>query len=606
MKYKKLNILFQFVLICFTLISTTYGWYTNIYTLSTNVELSSENDYFGGGTGEIDNPYIISLPIHLYNLAWLQDLGHFDGDDKAYFSLQPYGGAQTLDMTGYVLPPIGIDGHPFVSCFEGNSKTIANLTIATDFSNILDKPGSTVLNAHRTDTIDNNEIIITSGSGTFGVVGKASADASEIETAQIKNAVLENITIVGYNKVMSSVVEQENVNVGLIAGTVASCNMSGIGVYGGNIKSDLSSDASNSKKIISKYTLIGEKNEGVDMDETPGLAPGGTMVFDVNKFESSYNQGKLQQGVVSTYPGSDAATGAAYAIGQAGVSNSSHKMDNSSFLSYYNTYKNIYNSSSSSTDEKKHAYKQMNRILTIYNTMTNGNFTLQDLEGLSNVTTNNYSFYSLSFNGGFANINKNVISLNGSIEYIEDSSIVKVQRSIVFRPLYSGKLRMVYYTTNKQVISIYKMKEGATSATGFFESETKISTNSQGWTYVEYDIEKGQTYYIGHETGNKNFGEFAYLEFDGVSSTGAMTDATSSIKDIDFTYANNIIPNSESANYLPSNILFNFEYNPNQFNVDMTFNRRTNENGDYIVYVVKPQDLTLNPVGAGSYSISSA
>ena len=42
--------------------------------------MSSKNLYFESGNGSKDNPYIISQPVHLYNLAWLQDLGYFDSD----------------------------------------------------------------------------------------------------------------------------------------------------------------------------------------------------------------------------------------------------------------------------------------------------------------------------------------------------------------------------------------------------------------------------------------------------------------------------------------------------------------------------------------------
>ena len=34
--------------------------------------------YFARGEGTKENPYVINKPIHLYNLAWLQDLGRFN------------------------------------------------------------------------------------------------------------------------------------------------------------------------------------------------------------------------------------------------------------------------------------------------------------------------------------------------------------------------------------------------------------------------------------------------------------------------------------------------------------------------------------------------
>ena len=34
--------------------------------------------YFARGSGTADDPYIINRPIHLYNLAWLQNMGRFN------------------------------------------------------------------------------------------------------------------------------------------------------------------------------------------------------------------------------------------------------------------------------------------------------------------------------------------------------------------------------------------------------------------------------------------------------------------------------------------------------------------------------------------------
>ena len=88
--------------------------------------------YFDGGTG-LDNahPYWIRTPQQLYNLAWLQYLGYFNEQNASheiptvYFKL-----AGDLDMTGYILPPIGTANYPFLGNFDGNSKTISNLTVS--------------------------------------------------------------------------------------------------------------------------------------------------------------------------------------------------------------------------------------------------------------------------------------------------------------------------------------------------------------------------------------------------------------------------------------------------------------------------------------------
>ena len=37
--------------------------------------------YFAGGKGTAEQPYVINRPIHLYNLAWLQNTGRFNQPD---------------------------------------------------------------------------------------------------------------------------------------------------------------------------------------------------------------------------------------------------------------------------------------------------------------------------------------------------------------------------------------------------------------------------------------------------------------------------------------------------------------------------------------------
>jgi hypothetical protein len=103
--------------------------------------------YFQEGTGTSDNPYVISRPIHFYNLTRLQNIGIFS-DKKYYFSLgydtngdgtkefyidnsssstQSY-----LDMSLYQTSPllsIGNEGTPFLGDFNGNGLVIKNLSI---------------------------------------------------------------------------------------------------------------------------------------------------------------------------------------------------------------------------------------------------------------------------------------------------------------------------------------------------------------------------------------------------------------------------------------------------------------------------------------------
>ncbi len=112
-------------------VSGALAWFVEKATVSSQDGLVGESQgaYFARGDGSSGSPYIINKPIHLYNLAWLQYIGYFNDDGAPYyFALDPEDDITTLDMDGWVLPPIGTSLYPFLGNFEGNSETIANLT----------------------------------------------------------------------------------------------------------------------------------------------------------------------------------------------------------------------------------------------------------------------------------------------------------------------------------------------------------------------------------------------------------------------------------------------------------------------------------------------
>lgn len=101
--------------------------------------------YFHSGNGDIDNPYVITRPSHLYNLARLQNRGVYP--EKRYFQIGVVDAEHTtpvciddngnyvpyLDMTSYcstrTLPPIGSEGTPFCSKIDGNGIPIVGLKV---------------------------------------------------------------------------------------------------------------------------------------------------------------------------------------------------------------------------------------------------------------------------------------------------------------------------------------------------------------------------------------------------------------------------------------------------------------------------------------------
>lgn len=99
-----------------------------------------------------------------HNLAWLQYMGIFD-DETVHFYL-----SNNIDMSGYVLPPIGTELHPFIGNFDGGNFTLSNLHIS---AGVVDETSS-------------------SGNATLCDVGLFGYLDTE---AQVRNLYAENLTI---------------------------------------------------------------------------------------------------------------------------------------------------------------------------------------------------------------------------------------------------------------------------------------------------------------------------------------------------------------------------------------------------------------------------
>lgn len=153
----------------------SYAWFIKGLDVDPLATGSSTEAYYHSGTGTSTDPFIITTPRHLYNLAWLQYLGAYNKDKKSgttfpatYFKVG-LNSSITLDMTGWPLPPIGTTKYPFIGNFNGNGSTILNLTTTNKFSEFGDKHPSGVTGATTGDTAfqaDNCGAI-----GFFGSVG---------------------------------------------------------------------------------------------------------------------------------------------------------------------------------------------------------------------------------------------------------------------------------------------------------------------------------------------------------------------------------------------------------------------------------------------------
>lgn len=134
-KYVNTRVLLLFCLCALLLAgaAVTYAWYRPIKLnfAPAKVDGSIRASYFQSGDGSQAKPFEIAKPEQFYNLAWLQYLGKFNEADEnrtiptIYFYL-----SADIDMTGYVLPPVGTEKYPFVGNFDGNGKTVTGLEIA--------------------------------------------------------------------------------------------------------------------------------------------------------------------------------------------------------------------------------------------------------------------------------------------------------------------------------------------------------------------------------------------------------------------------------------------------------------------------------------------
>lgn len=265
-------------------LADVFAWMTD-NGLSSPIDITSNvhKTYFNGGDGSKGDPYQIDNALQLYYFAWLQDLGLFNVDsndegteiDTVYFVL-----TDNIDMDGYKLPSVGTTQYPFLGNFDGNGKTISNLTVENERDHLFEPPtGSEELEKYA-------EII-----GFFGVVGSLPNDNSysyESTTNEIKNLLIQDITIATHT---------EKALAGFVAG-YANGIIDCVGVVGGTIKMvntpipTTYTDTGN----ISDYALIGYcttncKNQ-VYVIGTSISAPNSTATYQVVLNNSNDGEGQ--------------------------------------------------------------------------------------------------------------------------------------------------------------------------------------------------------------------------------------------------------------------------------------------------------------------------
>lgn len=283
---RKLNLALMIGMISFATVAAITGsiaWFTPTASISkedNQVDGSTLGAYFAYGNGSptsAQNPndrvYGITNPRHLYNLAWLQYLGFFnksasDGGKQFYFEL-----ADNIDMTGWVLPPIGTENKPFIGNFNGNGYVVSNLTISNRFNDYDKHPSDVNLG-----NFEQPHII-----GFFGVIGDYNSEWNNTYYSsaanEFKNTGLSGITIHTYT---------QSTLMGIAAGYV-SAGMSNIAVDASTLNIDNS--------ITNSTVSFGGKTNNISDFSLVGYT---THTKQVKKIDESIYDVNVDNGYAST------------------------------------------------------------------------------------------------------------------------------------------------------------------------------------------------------------------------------------------------------------------------------------------------------------------
>lgn len=271
--------------------------------------------YFAGGDGTEKNPFRITNAVHLYNLAWLQYLGYFNrrkgfnnGLDQTYFEL-----GKDVDMRGRAIPPIGTEEYPFIGKFNGNGKTVKNLTISNKKGT-----GDLVYSPTNANFSSGNMLCYANDNsgkeieivGMFGVTGdydgyfnkyKAGGHTVDGTIASVSNFYVDKIHVRS---------NSAKTLAGLAAGYIGG-NFSNVGVYRSDIKFAANAQANGvaGNGVLSKYSLVGAYNEDLitwdDANTWGGSIDMRTLARRVNYMMATANNVYYLTSAVATFKNDD-------------------------------------------------------------------------------------------------------------------------------------------------------------------------------------------------------------------------------------------------------------------------------------------------------------
>lgn len=580
---KLINPIISIVLLIIVLNTSLYAWYTNYYGVNTTDEvlLSSNSLYFASGNGSKDNPFEITEARHLYNLAWLQDLGYFNDDNAPYY----FKITKNIDMSDLTknnvqspIPPIGIDEYPFIGVLNGNDYIIDCLYVSTDFSNInYIKPSDTVLSSH-TETINENTIVTTSV-GFFGIIGDDSASSSSTtnDTDSTESATVTASASYFYLNNVNIESTVSSTTVGLLAGSVYG-NLS----YAGVCYSKLTL----SNSVTSDYTLVGKYDESsVSWTDKPGgVGYGASMDLEeiYNVVKAKTGSTKLEAGMYFPFKATDSTYETA-------------AEDNMGF--FIGGEINAYTATANKMDTTTYYYPAAsNSVYTLPHTTTNSDGSTTTLsepsdniksETFGKITESNTSYYCLRLQAKL-DVNNNLVTIENT--YVNGTKVDKLvvpRRCIWFKPASAGTLEFIMVNPgdgeNFTLTKIKRATKGDYSSSMSIVN-TLIETNNTGslttgnsndivingehvtgYSYsdmvyyfsveiTESDIEAEYEYTLSRDNGS-NGAYFWYLDL-GSNGSSTLT-YTGAISNIDFVYySGTTLITLSNDNYSASGVYF--------------------------------------------------
>lgn len=587
----------------FILINFSVAWFIDAKKEDISLNGKSLGGYFAGGDGTKDNPYVIKTRFHMYNLAWLQYKGRFNGtseDDANALNKQFYFSVDNdIDMLGMTIPPIGTEAYPFVGVFMGNDHTISNFSTTNEYNMLQTMPEDVT-------SIDIHYV------GMFGIIGNyhslfnnvgAAVDVSSGITfaASASNFYLNNYEVVIGTKSSLS---------GVLAGYI-NASVANIGLYYVHLnylgKTDplgaLLSPTGTAYSLLSKYTLFGDYNtDMVEWGDDPGEQGYGKS-FDINEL---YNRtallstigtigkqeylpligtGEKETSVNGTYVGEAAAkNNIGYFVGaEIKLTSDISKTNivNDVFYSPYNSSGNFVNTDYVYTVD-------ISKDDDLYlNTFGSEEF------------KNGDSIYDIRLQGAMqawsdGNTDRQT-TIENAIYSGKQETITIPARSIWVKPVQAGKLRFVIVSRNNSnrfsLVRLYRESKSMTSeykwSTVILEQGRLATTSSVQrindqsapadvknksymafcieYTITEEDIKEGYEYVINNQDGS-NGAYFWYMDL-GQNGGSSSADKIGNIDSVDFVYSTSFdFTNKSNVVFEISNtggVIFYFKRNEN-------------------------------------------